>query len=156
MAKLETCVHGLIESQSFSFWALLTIFEYLKDANCVPDDAVFRQLVASMATALNFQAKAFFSAVAFLQQVQRESFVSHLLRSTLVSVRHVLLSTSSTSSLFSEEVSRSLLTQVKDDSQLSLLKNHPSLKGRKQSASTASTSGHRRRDSLSSSPSSHS
>ena len=39
---------GQIESQSFSLWALVTVFDYLRDANCVPDDAVFSQLVSSM------------------------------------------------------------------------------------------------------------
>ena len=32
-AKLETCVYNLLESQSFSLWALATMFEFLKDAN---------------------------------------------------------------------------------------------------------------------------
>ena len=78
------------------------MFEFLKDSNCVPEDIVFRQLVASMTTALNSQAKASFSAVAFLQQAQLESFVSHLLSCTQASVKHALLSTPSMSVLFDE------------------------------------------------------
>ena len=153
-AKLETCVIGLIELQSFSLWALATMFEFLKDSNCVPEDTVFRQLVASMTTALNSQEKASFFEAAFLQQVRCESFVSHLLSSTHTSVKHALLSTPSTSALLDEEVLLRSLTQVRDDSQLSLLNNLSSLKGGKQSASTASSLGPRRRDSSSSSSSS--
>ena len=33
------------------------MFEFLKDANCVPEDNVFRQLFASITMALNSQAK---------------------------------------------------------------------------------------------------
>ena len=148
-AKFETCVCGLIEFQSFSLWSVATMFEFLKVANCVPEDSVFRQLITSMTTALKSQAKASFSAAAFLQQVHRESFVSHLLGSTHPSIKHTLHSTPSKSALFDEEVIRNLLTQVKDDSQLSLLKNLSSLKGGKQSASTSSSSGRCRRDSSS-------
>ena len=43
--KLETRVLGQIESQSFSLWALATVFDFLKDPNCVPDD-IFSQLVS--------------------------------------------------------------------------------------------------------------
>ena len=58
--KLETCVRGLIESQSFSLWLIATMFKFLKDFNCVPDDSVFRQLIASVTTALNSLVKASF------------------------------------------------------------------------------------------------
>ena len=53
-------------------------------------------------------------------------------------------------SLFSEDVTLALLTQVKDDSQLSLQKKLSSLKGGRKAASTSSSSGYRRRDSSSS------
>ena len=83
--------------------------------------------------------------------MHRESFVSHLLGSTHPSVKHALLSTPSSSNFFDEEVIQPSLTQVKDASQLSLLKNLSSLKGRKQSASTSFSSGPRRCDSSSAS-----
>ena len=153
-AKLETCVCGLTESQSFSLWALATMFEFLKDSSCVLEDTVLRQLIASMTTTLNSQAKASFSAAAFLQQVWRVSFVSYLPSSTHASVKHALLSTPSTSALFGEEVILHSLTQVRDDSFLSLLRNPSSLKDEKQSASTASTSDPCWLDSSSSSSSS--
>ena len=35
-AKLEACVRGQIESQSFSLWILASIFKFLKESNCVP------------------------------------------------------------------------------------------------------------------------
>ena len=104
-----------------------------------------------MTTELNSKVKAKFSAAAILQQVWRESFVSHLPNSTHSSVKHALLSTPSTSALFDEEVILHLLIQVRDDSQLSLLKNLFSLKGGKQLASVASSSGPRRHVSSSSS-----
>ena len=128
-AKRETCVRGLIESQSFSLWSIATTFEFLKDLNCVPEDSAFRQFITSMTTTLISQAKASFSVAAFLQQVRKESYVSHLLGSTHPSVKHAPLSTPSMSTLFSEDVIRASLTQAKDDSQLSLLKNLSSLKG---------------------------
>ena len=55
--------------------------------------------------------------------------MSHLPGSTRPSVKHPLLSTPSSLALFSEDVILALLSQVKDDSQLSLLKNLSSLKG---------------------------
>ena len=64
------------------------------------EDFVFCQLIVSMTTALNSQAKASFSVAAFLRQVRRELFVSHLPGSTHPSVKHDLLSTSSTPALF--------------------------------------------------------
>ena len=86
--------------------------------------------------------------------MRRESFVSHLLSSTHALVKHALLLTLSTSTLCDEEVTLHSLTQVRDDSQLSLLKNLSSLKGGKQPASTASSLGpHRRSVSTSSSSS---
>ena len=149
-------MRGLIESQSFSLWVITPMFEFLKDFNCVPVDLVSHQVIASIPTTLNSQAKASFLVTAFLQQVQRESCVSHLRGSTHPFVKHALLSTPSTSTLFSKEVIRASLTQVKDDSQQSLLKNLSSLKGGSKSASTSSSSGSHRRDSSSTSSSSHS
>ena len=108
----------------------------------MPDDDIFSQLVSSMTTIINSQARASFSAATFLQQKRRETLVSLLPRATHASVNHALLSTPSSSSLFTEDVIRDSLTQLKDDSQLSLLKNLSSLKGGKQSASTASALGH--------------
>ena len=140
--KLETCVQGLVESQSFSLWSIAIMFEFLKDSNCVPEDSVFRQLIASMTTALTSQAKASFLVAVFLQQVCKESYMSHLPGSTHPSVKHALLSTLSTSTLLSEEVIRASLTRVKDDSLLSLLKNLSSLKGGGKSASASSSSGY--------------
>ena len=79
----------------------------------------------------------------------RKMYISHLPVSRHSSVKHSLLSTLSSTELFGEEVIRSSLIQVKDDSQLSLLRNLPSLKGEKQSASPAFTSGQRRHGSSS-------
>ena len=140
--KLETCLRGMIKSQSFTLWALSAVFEFLRDSNCVPEDPLFGHLVASMTTAINAQAKASFSAAAFLQHKCYKTYVSHLLVATHPSVKHTLLSTPSSMELFDEEVIWSSLTQVKDNSQLLLLRNLSS-KGEKQSASPASTSGQR-------------
>ena len=116
------------------------MFRFLKDSSCVSEDSVFHQLIASMTTTLNSQAKASFSVVAILQQVWKESYASHFPGSTHPSVKHALLSALSASTLFSEEVIHASLTQVKDDSQLSLLKNLSSFKGGSKSASTSSSS----------------
>ena len=139
-AKLEACIRGQIESQSFSLWALAVIFGFLKDSNCVPDGAVFHQLVSSMMS-INSQARASFSAAAFLKQKCQQTLMSHLPPSAHASVKQALLSTPSTSSLFAEDVIKESLTQVKEDFQIKLLMNLSSLKGGKQSASTASSSG---------------
>ena len=72
-------------------WALATVFDYLKDTNCVPEDDLCSQLVASMITAINLQVKASFSAVAFLQQKRRETLVSHLPSATHACVKHGVL-----------------------------------------------------------------
>ena len=133
-------MRGKIFTQSFSLWALVTVFNYLKDANCVLED-IFNQLVSSMTTAINSQAKASFSTVAFLQQKKQKTLVSHLPSTTHTSVKYAHLSTPSSSSLFTEDIICGSLTRVKEDSQLSLLKNLSSLKGKKRSASPPSTSG---------------
>ena len=70
--------------------------------------------------------------------------MSDLPSATHASVKHALLSTLSSSSLFAEVVIKGSLTQVKEDSQLKLLKNLSSSRGGKQSASPASFSGTRR------------
>ena len=133
----------MIESQSFALWALATVFEFLRDSNCVPEDPMFGHLVSSRTMAINARTNASFSVAAFLQHKRRETYVSHLV-STHSLVKHTHISTPSSSELFDEEVIRSSLTQVKDDSQLSLLWNLSSLKGEKQSASPSSSSGQRR------------
>ena len=79
------------------------------------EDAIFRQLIANMTTVLSLQAKASFSVVTILQQVRRESFISHLPGCTHGSVKLALFSTLSMSALF-DEVIRNSLTQVKHDS----------------------------------------
>ena len=127
-AKLESCVRGQIESQSFSLWALASVFEFLRESDCVADSPVFHQLVTSMTSAINSQARASFSASTFLRQIRRETLVSHLPAATHALVKHELLLSPSTSSLFSEEVVRYSLTQVKEASQISLLSNLSSRK----------------------------
>ena len=138
--KLETCLRGMVESQSSSLWALLAVFEFLRDANCVPGDPAFGHIVGSMTTAINARARASFAAMEFLRQKHRETFVSHLPVSAHQSIKHSLLTTPLAKELFTEEVIVSSLTKVMGDSQLSLLHNLSS-KGGKQSASPASSSG---------------
>ena len=104
-AKLESCVCGQIESQSFSLWALAFVLEFLKESDCIPDSSVFHQLVTSMTSAINSQARASFSVSTFLRQIRYKTLVSHLPAATHASVKHALLSSPSTSS-FSEEVVR--------------------------------------------------
>ena len=137
--------------QLFFLWFIVTMFKFLKDSNCVPEDSVFRQFISSMMTILTSQAKTAFSLQKFLQQVRQESYVSHLPGSTHPLVKHALLSTPSSSALFSEDVILVSLTQVKDDSQLSLLKNLSSLKGGGKVVSTSSSSGYHHWDASSSS-----
>ena len=69
--------------------------------------------------------------------------VSHLPLATHASVKHALLLTPFSPSLFAEEVMKESLTQVKEDSQLKLLKNLSSARGGKQLASAASSLGQR-------------
>ena len=79
-------------------------FAFLKYSGCVPEDNVFHQLVLSLTISLYFQAKAPFSAASFLKQKRRETLVSHLHGSIHASVKHSLLMTPSSSSLFAEDV----------------------------------------------------
>ena len=102
--KLEMCLRGMIESQSFSLWALSAVFKFLRDSNCVPDDSSFGHLVGSMTTAISAQAKASFAATSFLQQKRRETYVSHLPVSTHRSVKHALFMTLLSTELFAEDV----------------------------------------------------
>ena len=150
LATLEACIRGQIESQSFSLRALATIFTFLKDSSCAPEDNVFLQLVSSLTVSLNSQAKGSFSAASFLKLKRRETLVLLLPSSTHASVKH------SSSSLFAEDIIRDSLAQVKEDSQLKLLKNLSSIRGGKQSASFASASSECRSSSSTSSSSSSS
>ena len=117
-AQLETCICGLVESQSFSSWTMASVFAFLRDSNLAPEDQGFHKLVSSLSVALNSQAKASFAAAEFLKQKRRETFVSHLPSHTHDSVRNALLSSKSSSSLFLDEVVENSFGQVKDDSQL--------------------------------------
>ena len=93
--KLESCVCGLVEAQSFSFWALATVFAFLKDSGCAPDNNIFYHLVTSLTVSLNAEAKAAFSATNFMKQKHRETLVSNLPVATHASVKHALLTTPS-------------------------------------------------------------
>ena len=66
--------------------------------------------------------------------------MSHLPVATHASVKHAWLTTPSSDTLFAEEAIRDVLTQVREDSPLTLLENLPSGKGGKGSASSSSTS----------------
>ena len=155
-AKLKSCIRGFIKSQSFSFWALATVFAFLKDSGCEPECDIFHRLVTSLTVLLNSQAKAAFSATSFMKQKCRETLVLHLLVVTHASVKHALVTTPSSDTLFAEEVIRDSLTQVREDSQLTLLKNLSFGKGGKGFTLSTSTSGQRRSALSSSVPSSSS
>ena len=99
-SKLESCVRGLVESQSFLYWALSVVFAFFKDSGCIPEDDIFHRLVPSLTIALNEQARATFAATAFMKQKHHETFVSHLPAGTHPSVKHALLTTLSSDSLF--------------------------------------------------------
>ena len=85
-----------------------------------------------------------------MNQKRRETLVCHLPAVTHVSQTRLI--DYSSESLFAEEVIRDLLTQVREDSHLSLLKNLSSGKGGKGSASSSSTSSQRKPYSSSSTP----
>ena len=93
----------------------LLCFEFLKDSNCFLDGTVFHQLVTSMTDASNAQARATFSYASFLKQKRRKSLVSHFLPQTHESVKLALLAIPS-SSLFSDDIIKESLAQVKEDS----------------------------------------
>ena len=141
--KLETCICGQLEAQSFSLWAIAAIFDSLKDSGAGPQDDSFGNLVTSPTLSLQSQAKASFSANCFLQQKRRETFVSHLPASTHASVKYELLATPSSPSLFVNLMIKESFTQMKEDTNLAVLKNLSFAKGGKQSASAASSSGTR-------------
>ena len=106
---------------------------------------MFNKVVSSLSVALMAQAKASYAASAFLKQIRRKTYVAHLSTHTHDSVKHALLSTPSEDSLFSEEVIQCSLGQVRDDSQLQLLRNLSTQRSEKGSASSSSTSAQRHR-----------
>ena len=144
ICKLETCIRGMGESQSFSLWALTSIFAFLKDSGCAPEEQGFHQLISNLQISLNSQVKASFASILYLMQKCRETLVSHHPAATHASVKHALLSIPSSSTRFSEDVIRESLAQVKEDSIIKLLKNLSSNRGGKQTTSSPSSSGHRR------------
>ena len=85
-SRLENCIRGLVESQSYSSWAMAAVFAFLHEAGVVPEDESFHRLVSSLSVALNSQAKASLSSASFLKQKRRETYVSHLPSSTHDSV----------------------------------------------------------------------
>ena len=116
ISKLESCVRGLVEAQSFSLWSIAVMFEFLKDSNYVLEDSGFCQLISSLTKALTNQAQTSYSLQQFLQQTRRESYVSHLPGSMPQSVKHALLTIPSSQKLFSEDVILTSLTLVTNDS----------------------------------------
>ena len=76
-----------------------------------------------MTDAINSHARASFPSASFLKQKRRVALVSHLPSQTHKSVKLALLLTLSSSSLFSGEIIKESLTQVKEDSQIKLLLN---------------------------------
>ena len=110
-----------------------------------PSDEVFNKVVSSLSVALTAQAQASYAASAFLKQIRRKTYVAHLPTHTHDSVKHALLSTPSEDSLFSEEVIQCPLGQVRDDSELQLLRNLSTQRSEKGSASSSSTPAQRRR-----------
>ena len=102
-ARLESCLRGLVESQSFSSWAMASLFAFLRDAGLSSDEG-FNKVVSSLSVALTAQAKASYAAPSFLKQVRRETYVAHLPPHTHDFVKHALLSTPSEDSLFSEVI----------------------------------------------------
>ena len=117
---------------------MASLFAFLRDAGLSPSDDGFNKVVSSLSVALTVQAKASYAASAFLKQVCRESYVAHLPAHTNDSVKHAVLSTPSEESLFSEEVIQRSLGQVRDDSQLQLLRNLSSQRSEKSLASSSS------------------
>ena len=142
---MESCLRGLVGSQSYTSWAMASLFAFLRGAGLSPSNEGFIRVVSSLSGALTAQAKASYAAAAFLKQVRRETYVAHLPAHTHDSVKLALLSTPSEESLFSKEVIQRSLRQVRDDSQLQLLRNLSSQKSEKGSASSSSASAQRRR-----------
>ena len=56
VSDFETYVRELVEAQFFSLWSIATMFDFLRDLDCVPQDSVFSQLSSSMFRALAVQA----------------------------------------------------------------------------------------------------
>ena len=123
--------------KSYASWAIASIFAFLRDTGLSPSDEGFNKVVSSLSVALTAQAKALYVASAFLQQIHRVTYVANLPAHTHDSVKHALLSTPSEESLFSEEVIQRSLGQVRDDSQLQLLKNLSNQRGEKGAASSS-------------------
>ena len=144
-ARLEACMRGLVGSQSYAFWAMVSIFAFLRDSGLSPSVEVFNKVVSSRSVALTAQVKALYATSAFLKQMRRETYVAHLPAHTHDSMKHAVLSTPSEDSLFSEEVIQRSLGQVRDDSQLQLLCNLSTQRSEKGSASSSSTPAQRRR-----------
>ena len=141
---MEACTRGLVGSQSYTSWAMASIFAFRLDSGLSPSDEAFNKVVSSLSVALTAQAKASYVASAFLKQVRHETYVAHLPAHMHDSVKHALLSTPSEESLFFEEVMQHSLGQVRDDSQLQLLWNLSTQRSEKGLASSSSTPAQRR------------
>ena len=78
MCKLETCICGMIESQSCSLWGLSSAFAFIKDSGCALEEQIFHQLISGLQISFNSQAKVSVASVLYLMQKRRETLVSHL------------------------------------------------------------------------------
>ena len=47
-ARLETCLRGLVKSQSFASWAMSSLFAFLRDYGLSPSDDGFHKVVSSL------------------------------------------------------------------------------------------------------------
>ena len=52
-SHLETCVRGLVESQSYSSWAMAAVFACLREAGIALEDDSSYRLVSSLSVSLN-------------------------------------------------------------------------------------------------------
>ena len=66
----ETYVRGLVEAQFFFLWSVATLFEFLRDSECVPQDSVISQLSSSVFRALAAQVWTTYSPLLVLQQLR--------------------------------------------------------------------------------------
>ena len=77
-ATLGAYIRGLVESKSFSSWALAFVFAILKELECPPGDDIFHHLVTSLTVLLASRVMAPSFATSFMKQYHCETFVSHL------------------------------------------------------------------------------
>lgn len=117
-SRLESLGRHQLENNSFSFWLLSTLLNFIKESGFVPPDpSIFEALIQSFSISLVNSSNIAASIATFLQVKRREGILSHLPPHVQQFQKTQLLSSPlAGQDLFEQETIERVISEVKDDS----------------------------------------